>query len=85
MAMVDGWKILESSNLLALKSPAAIPLVNFVWGEVSDDNLARVKAFYGNCDFYSEHPKSKLVTDVTYLRVGGKNHYLSVVLDLFNN
>ena len=52
MAMVDGWKILESSNLLALKSPAAIPLVNFVWGEVSDDNLARVKAFYGNCDFY---------------------------------
>lgn len=38
-----------------------------------------------NRDFYSEHPKSKLVTDVTYLKVGGKNHYLSVVLDLFNN
>lgn len=38
-----------------------------------------------NRDFYSKQPKSKLVTDVTYLRVGGKNHYLSVVLDLFNN
>ncbi len=52
MAMVDGWSIFESGDLLALKSPAAIPLVNFVWGKVCSDNLARVKAFYGNCDFY---------------------------------
>lgn len=36
-------------------------------------------------DFNSNLPKYKLVTDVTYLKVGGKNYYLSVVLDLFNN
>lgn len=48
-----------------------------------NDNLFAANIL--NRDFYSEHPKSKLVTDVTYLRVGGKNHYLSAVLDLFNN
>jgi putative transposase len=38
-----------------------------------------------NRDFYSELPRHKLVTDITYVKVGNKNHYLSVVLDLFNN
>lgn len=36
-------------------------------------------------NFYSELPKQKLVTDVTYLKAGTKNYYLSVILDLFNN
>ncbi|HRG62591.1 MAG TPA: IS3 family transposase [Burkholderiales bacterium] len=48
-----------------------------------NDNLFAANVL--NRNFYSEQPKSKLVTDVTYLNVGGKNHYLSVVLDLFNN
>lgn len=84
MAMVDGWKILESSNLLALKSPAAIPLVNFVWGEVSDDNLARVKAFYGNCDFYwiLTKPQKELLDGVIQLHFHTPEEFPEMIMDL---
>jgi len=35
--------------------------------------------------FYADKPLSKLVTDITYIRVGGRFVYLSVIQDLFNN
>ncbi len=36
-------------------------------------------------DFKSQNPHEKLVTDITYVRIGNEFVYLSVVLDLFNN
>lgn len=36
-------------------------------------------------DFHADTPKTKLVTDITYLSVGEKYYYLSAVQDLFNN
>ncbi|MBB5325722.1 transposase InsO family protein [Anoxybacillus tepidamans] len=38
-----------------------------------------------NREFYAENPYQKLVTDITYVRVGDTFAYLSVVLDLYNN
>ena len=38
-----------------------------------------------NREFRADRPNEKWVTDVTYLRVQGQNHYLSVILDLYNN
>jgi putative transposase len=35
--------------------------------------------------FYADKPFQKLVTDITYVRVGDTFVYLSVVLDLYNN
>ena len=36
-------------------------------------------------NFHADTPKTKLVTDITYLAVGEKYYYLSAVQDLFNN
>lgn len=52
MSAVEGWEIFEADNLLALKSPASLPLVNFVWGEVSSERLRQVKEFFGANEFY---------------------------------
>lgn len=52
MSNVKGWEVLNCDNLLALKSPTLIPLVNFVWGEITRDKLDQVKRFYGNNEFY---------------------------------
>lgn len=38
-----------------------------------------------NRNFTSEAPGQKLVTDVTYVRIGNTFVYLSVVMDLYNN
>ncbi len=38
-----------------------------------------------NHEFDAEHPLQKLVTDITYVRVGDPFAYLSAVLDLYNN
>lgn len=38
-----------------------------------------------NREFFAEQPLEKLVTDITYIRVGDNFVYLSAVLDLFNN
>jgi len=38
-----------------------------------------------NREFYAENPFQKLVTDITYIRVGDTFAYLSAVLDLYNN
>jgi putative transposase len=38
-----------------------------------------------NREFYAEMPYQKLVTDITYVRVGDTFAYLSAVLDLYNN
>lgn len=38
-----------------------------------------------NREFYAENPFQKLVTDITYVRVGDTFAYLSAVLDLYNN
>ena len=37
-----------------------------------------------NRDFVSEYPLQKIVTDLTYVRIGKKWHYICVILDLFN-
>ncbi len=47
------------------------------------DNLSSENVL--NRNFFSDLPKQKLVTDVTYLRINQKTYYLSVVQDLFNN
>lgn len=52
MSAVEGWEIFEIESLLALKSPASLPLVNFVWGEVSSERLRQVKDFFGTNEFY---------------------------------
>ncbi len=46
MSSNPSWAILEENNLLALKSPARIPLVNTVWGEPSVANIKKAKEFY---------------------------------------
>ena len=51
MSGVDGWETLENSDLLALKAPSAINFVNFVWGVSSQENIIKVKSFYGNAKF----------------------------------
>jgi putative transposase len=38
-----------------------------------------------NREFCADHPFQKLVTDITYMRVGDTFAYLSAVLDLYNN
>ncbi|MCF6409120.1 IS3 family transposase, partial [Pseudalkalibacillus salsuginis] len=38
-----------------------------------------------NREFYAEKPYQKLVTDITYVRVGDSFSFLSAVLDLYNN
>jgi len=38
-----------------------------------------------NREFYAENPFQKLVTDITYIRVGDTFAYLSAVQDLYNN
>jgi putative transposase len=38
-----------------------------------------------NREFYAEAPYQKLVTDITYVRVGDSFSYLSAVMDLYNN
>jgi transposase InsO family protein len=38
-----------------------------------------------NREFYAEAPYQKLVTDITYVRIGETFVYLSAVLDLYNN
>jgi transposase InsO family protein len=38
-----------------------------------------------NREFYAETVNQKLVTDITYVRIGDTFAYLSTVLDLFNN
>lgn len=48
----------------------------------------KASVVYGNVlarDFKAEQPLQKLVTDITFVRVGHVFMYLSVVLDLFNN
>ncbi len=52
MSAIHGWEILESNDLLALKAPSPIPLVNMVWGVGSDINLQTVKQFYSGSDFF---------------------------------
>ena len=34
-------------------------------------------------DFYADSPNQKWVSDITYLRVGDRWYYLTVILDLF--
>ena len=52
MSAISGWDILEKDNLLALKAPSPIPLVNMVWGAGNDTNLQTVKQFYNGSDFF---------------------------------
>ncbi len=58
--------------------------------------IRKKRSFYGirgsvifpnvlNREFYAEIPFQKLVTDITYVRVGDTFAYLSAVLDLYNN
>ena len=52
MSKVSGWDILETDNILALRSPVSTPLVDMVWGEVTELNFSKVMNFYGNKEFY---------------------------------
>lgn len=51
MVNVDGWRILEDSELLALAAPSAINFVNFVWGRSTPQNIEKVRLFYGDAKF----------------------------------
>lgn len=51
MAAHPGWEILEDDQILALKAPARIPLINIVWGEPSLKNIHKAKAFYSSKHF----------------------------------
>ena len=52
MPSVYGWDILEDNGLLALKAPASIPLVNFVWGIPTENNIEQIKLFFGEHEYY---------------------------------
>lgn len=52
MQSVPGWKILEESEVLALKAPGS-PFVNYVWGEVTEESLQKVFSFYDSSQFFS--------------------------------
>lgn len=52
MANVPCWEILEHDDLLALKSPVPTPLVNMVWGNVTEKSYTAVMGFYKNVEFY---------------------------------
>lgn len=52
MQPVPGWKILEETELLALKAPGPFPFINFVWGEVTVESLKTVFSFYATQSFY---------------------------------
>lgn len=52
MVNVPGWEVLEQNHLLALKSPVSTPLVNMVWGEVTEENYNSVMDFYKKAEFY---------------------------------
>lgn len=52
MQSVPGWKILEESKVLALKAPGPLPLVNYVWGEITEESLRQVLSFYAHQPFY---------------------------------
>lgn len=52
MQSVPGWEILREGNLLALKAPGPLPLVNYVWGEVTEESLQKVLSFYSSRPFY---------------------------------
>jgi hypothetical protein len=52
MVDVPGWEIWEQDNLLALKSPVPVPLVNMAWGNVTEKHYARVIDFYKSAEFY---------------------------------
>jgi len=47
MHSVSGWEMLESDNFLALKSPAKVPFINFVWAEANAKNHIKAEAFFG--------------------------------------
>jgi ribosomal protein S18 acetylase RimI-like enzyme len=52
MSGIPGWEMLQTDNILALKSPGSIPLVNFVWGKADQDSLQQVKDFFAGNEFY---------------------------------
>jgi len=51
MKPTSGWEILAKNNLLALKAGAKIPLINFVWGDATLENIEAIKKFYVHHSF----------------------------------
>ena len=51
MQSISGWEILEADNFLALKSPAKVPFINFVWAEANAENHAIAKEFFVDRSF----------------------------------
>ena len=51
MQSVSGWEMLEADNFLAMKSPAKVPYINFVWAEANAENYVRAKAFFEEYSF----------------------------------
>ena len=61
-----GWEILEEDDLLAFKSPVAIPFIDFVYGHISADGFEKVKKFYQKKPFMwliSQEQDAHLLSD----------------------
>lgn len=87
MAAIPGWEILEHDDLLALKAPSPIPLINMVWGVGSDINLQTVKQFYNASDFFwhlSDDQKTNLPNTTTNIFAKHDEHiyFPEMLLDL---
>lgn len=52
MSPVLGWEILKIQGIVALKAPAGIPLVNFVWGAPDLATQHAVDIFYNGKPYY---------------------------------
>lgn len=55
-----GWEVLEDNNLMALKAPTILPLINFIWGESTIENINKIKKFYGKQAFHWQLPSREL-------------------------
>lgn len=76
MSHVEGWEILESENLLALKAPTELPFRNLVWGQATLNNINKIKLFYQDKKFFWLSNKNEVTLERNGFIHGGKDDAL---------
>jgi hypothetical protein len=89
MSYVSGWEILEQEDFLALKSPVPAPLVNMVWGEVTENTYSKIMDFYGSTEFYwlLDHAQVNNIPDKLrhlFMKQGEESKFPEMVFNLQN-
>ncbi len=75
MKLLDqsSWEILEESGIITFKAPIAIPLIDFVYGEITLKALEKVKKFHSGKPFVwllSQNQDSKSIMKWGFKKVG---------------